>query len=312
MAAQPGDKFKKVGASTVTSLAAPGKAIGATSITVGSTTNHPLDTGTPIAIRVVDTAGALVPGTYTEWNSIVTSATSFTLDPTPIYGSDQVYAAGSSTQVYIPVSSSAHNQMVDGLLIEHNQDGSHGAVTATSLTVSGAVSLPAGSLETADYAVGSVTSPKMKHTLAYSHLTSNLVQSMGAGGNFAISNTANFSQISITPAVNSNIFVMAAVNWQRDAANTGLAIFMELKQGGTGIWTGNVMAAQQIIASQPIQGAFGQFASTTGGLVTLTAGTTYTLNLWGNIQIGVGGNATFLASGATTSNNYIGYYLEAA
>jgi len=123
MAAALTDKFKKAGASTVTSLAAPGKAIGATSITVGSTTNYPLDTGVVIAIRVVDTAGNLIPGTYTEWNAIVTSATSFTLDPTPVYGSDQVYAAGSSTQVFISVSSIAHNQLVDGLLVSHDQDG---------------------------------------------------------------------------------------------------------------------------------------------------------------------------------------------
>ena len=176
MAAALTDKFKKAGASTVTSLAAPGKAIGATSITVGSTTNYPLDTGVVVAIRVVDTAGALVAGTYTEWNAIVTSATSFTLDPIPVYGSDQVYAAGSSTQVFISVSSSAHNQLVDGLLEEHNHDGTHGAVTATSvtttgavvagngLTVTGAVSLPAGSLETADYANASVTNAKLATT----------------------------------------------------------------------------------------------------------------------------------------------------
>lgn len=136
MAAALTDKFKKAGASTVTSLAAPGKAIGATSITVGSTTNYPLDTGVVVAIRVVDTAGALVAGTYTEWNAIVTSATSFTLDPTPVHGSDQVYAAGSSTQVYISVSSSAHNQLVDGLLVSHNQDGSQRAGTITNGSLS--------------------------------------------------------------------------------------------------------------------------------------------------------------------------------
>ena len=142
MAASTNDKFKKVGASTVTSLAAPGKALGATSITVGSTTNFPTDTGIVIAIRVVDTAGKLVAGTYTTWSATVTSGTSLAIVATPLTGSDQVYSAGSTTQVYMPVSSAEHNAMVDGILAQHNQDGTHGAITATSINVSGAVTVP--------------------------------------------------------------------------------------------------------------------------------------------------------------------------
>jgi hypothetical protein len=125
MAANETDKFQKKGASTVTPLAAPGKALSATSITVGSTTNWPTDTGITFAIRVVDSAGELVAGTYTEWVGTVTSGTTIAMNATPVYGSDQVYAAGSTTQVFIPLSSSSHNKMVDGLLTEHRQDGTH-------------------------------------------------------------------------------------------------------------------------------------------------------------------------------------------
>jgi len=117
------DLFKKAGASTVTTLAAPGKALGATSITVGSTTNYPTDTGIVVAIRVVDTDGNQVNGTYTEWSATVTSGTTLAIEAAPVYGSDQVYAAGSTTQVFIPLSSYAHNELVDGLLISHDQDG---------------------------------------------------------------------------------------------------------------------------------------------------------------------------------------------
>lgn len=134
MAASQSDKFKKVGASTVTTLAAPGKALAATSINVGSTTNYPTDTGITIAIRQVDTNGELVAGTYTTWDATVTSATSLAISSTPSYGSDQVYPAGSTTQVYIPVSGDAHNDMVDGILQEHNQDGTHSDITADTVT----------------------------------------------------------------------------------------------------------------------------------------------------------------------------------
>ena len=139
MAAQTQDKFQKKGASTVTTLSAPGKAIGAGSITVGSTTNYPTDTGITIAIRVVDTNGDLVAGTYTEWNAIVASGTSFTIDTTPAYGSDQIYAAGSTTQVFIPLSSYSHNKMIDALLTEHDQDGTHGNITGGTAVFSGNV-----------------------------------------------------------------------------------------------------------------------------------------------------------------------------
>lgn len=141
MAASTNDLFKKTGAGTVTTLAAPGKALSATSITVGATTNHPTDTGIVIAIRQVDSAGELVAGTYTEWSATVTSGTSFAINAVPVYGSDQVYAAGSTTQVYIPLSAYAHNELIDGILTEHNQDGSHSDVTAESLAVSGTTSL---------------------------------------------------------------------------------------------------------------------------------------------------------------------------
>lgn len=132
MAAANSDLFRKGGANTVTTLAAPGKALAATSITVGSTTNYPTDTGIVIGIRQVDSDGILVPGTYSEYNATVTSGTTFSIDAVPVLGSDQVYPAGSTTQVFLPVSSSAHNDLIDGLLVSHDQDGTlkTGSVTA--------------------------------------------------------------------------------------------------------------------------------------------------------------------------------------
>lgn len=134
------DKFLKVGvAGTLTTLQAPGKALAAASINIGSATNWPTDTGVLFAIRQVDSNGDLVAGTYTEWVGTVSGTTISGLTGTPAYGSDQVYAAGSTTQVYIPVSAYAHNRLIDGLLVEHDQDGTHGTVTATSVTTSGSV-----------------------------------------------------------------------------------------------------------------------------------------------------------------------------
>lgn len=145
MAAATTDKFKKVGTSTVTTLQAPGKALAATTITVGSTTNYPTDTGIVVAIRVVDSNGELVNGTYTEWNATVTSSTTLAIDAVPVYGSDQVYSAGSTTQVFIPTSSYAQNALVDGILVSHAQDGTIKRAALTLVSPSGALMMFGGS-----------------------------------------------------------------------------------------------------------------------------------------------------------------------
>lgn len=133
MAAGANDKFLKVGvAGTLTSLSAPGHSVSGATITVGSTTNWPTDTATVFAIRQVDSSGSLVAGTYTEWRGIVSGSTLTNM--TLMYGTDQVYPAGSTTQVYIPLSAAAHNRLIDGILSEHDQDGTHGAITASSIT----------------------------------------------------------------------------------------------------------------------------------------------------------------------------------
>lgn len=172
MAAAQTDMFKKTGAGTVTTLAAPGKALSATSITVGATTNYPTDTGLVIAIRIVDSAGELVAGTYTEWNAIVASGTSFTIEAAPVYGSDQVYPAGSTTQVFIPLSSSAHNDLIDGILTHADQDGTlkAGAVDVAAVLATDVVEtakIKDLNVTTAKIAAGAVTSEKLTSTVAF-------------------------------------------------------------------------------------------------------------------------------------------------
>ena len=174
MPASPQDKFKKVGANTVTSLAAPGKNLGATSINVGSTTNYPTDTGLVIGIRIVDSNGNAMPGTYTEWNGMYDSPTSLTIENTPVYGTDQVYGAGATTQVFLMVSSSLHNQMIDGLLVSHDQDGKlkAGAISNSNMLANNTVTTPA-------ITDASVTADKLANgtTIASTKKTSNFIKS---------------------------------------------------------------------------------------------------------------------------------------
>ncbi len=119
------DYFTEVGnPGTATALAAPGHAIAGTIFNVTSTANWPTVTSGIFAVDTFDIAtGLRVPGSYTEWQGIVTSSTAIT-SATLRYGTDQNYAAGSTTRVYIPVASSYLNRLSQGIRLHANQDGS--------------------------------------------------------------------------------------------------------------------------------------------------------------------------------------------
>lgn len=135
------DKFKKVGnPGTATTLSAPGYTVGATSLTVASTTNHPTDTGVCASMYEVTTVGTqtvMTPGSYNEYDGVVSGATSITsLSHVAGSGTDRNYAAGTGTVVTIMVSSGRENDLIDGLLVSHDQDGTlkDGVVTNAKLS----------------------------------------------------------------------------------------------------------------------------------------------------------------------------------
>lgn len=137
MAAANTDKFMEVGVpGTATTLAAPGHSIAGTSINVVSTTNWPTATGVAFAmdrVELVNGVETRVAGSYTEWVGVVTGATSIA-SLILTYGTDQTYASGALTRVYIPVSSTHENRLVQGIVVQHKQDGTH-ANTITTDTI---------------------------------------------------------------------------------------------------------------------------------------------------------------------------------
>lgn len=158
------DNFLKVAAAgAATYMATPGKAIGATSFGLNSAAGFPTTTACVVAIRTVDAQGNEVSGTYTEWLCTISGTTvSLGSSPSPIYGTDQVYAAGATTQVYIPLSSYRDNRLIDALLQQHTQAGAHqnltntGGLTTDTLSVSGSSSLASATATTGSFS-GNVT-----------------------------------------------------------------------------------------------------------------------------------------------------------
>jgi hypothetical protein len=154
MSAAITDLLTKVGSpGTVTSLSSPGKAIGASSINVGSTVNYPTDTAVYFAMRQINpllvsstNPSGFVANTYTEWKGIVAGGSiinTLTLQD----GTDQVYPAGTNTQVFISVMAPRENAIVTWGLAQHNQDGSHAAITTTGYNqTSGTFAVPNGTI----------------------------------------------------------------------------------------------------------------------------------------------------------------------
>jgi len=120
------DGFMKVGLSTATTLSAPGYTIAGTSINVGSTSNWPTDTGVVFAIDEVELVNGeyvRVTGTYNIFRGVVAGATQITNMVYAGGDANRNYSAGSTTRVYILVSSYNHNRLIDTLLTSLDQDG---------------------------------------------------------------------------------------------------------------------------------------------------------------------------------------------
>ncbi len=121
---------------TATTLSAPGYTIGNASITVASTAAFPTASGVIFGIDTTTTTNGVqsrVNGSYCVFAGLVTGAGTIG-SLSLLSGNPQNYAAGASTRVYITVSTLHNKRLMDGLLVQHNQNGTHGAITAPSIT----------------------------------------------------------------------------------------------------------------------------------------------------------------------------------
>jgi hypothetical protein len=154
MAASVNDYWQKVAMGSATTMSSPGYTIGNTTINVSSTTNWPTATGVTFGVDTVDSSGLRVDGSYNVFRGTVDSATQLA-NVTYVGGdANQNYSAGSTTRVYILASSYQMNRLIDGLLIEHDQDGTHGAITASTVVTTGDVTVGDDLVVTGDITVG--------------------------------------------------------------------------------------------------------------------------------------------------------------
>lgn len=190
MAAAITDLFTKVGLpGTATTLESPGFTIGNTSINVASTSNWQTETLQVFAmdqVTIVSGAEVRVPGSYRELVGIVASATSISSVSFAPGFTPRNYPAGSSTRVYIPVTSTRENMLVQGLLVSHFPTG---RLKDSALTTN---TLPKfyAQFTTADVTLVSGVAYKIPFNSIYSNIGGGY---NGTNGNFTVPETGSYS-----------------------------------------------------------------------------------------------------------------------
>ena len=132
MAASINDKFTKSYSFLTKSLSA-GISDTDTTIPFNNVTNIPTDTAVHFVIDRVDSSGTPTPSTRELCKGVV-SGSNLISCTRGLHGTTaQSHLSGAVVE--LTTSAVGLNEMIDALLTEHNQDGTHGAVTASSVTV---------------------------------------------------------------------------------------------------------------------------------------------------------------------------------
>jgi len=135
MAAANTDKLKKLSRKWVGQIGSGGVTDDTvTTIPLASTTNLPTDTAVVVTIDRVDSSGTKTP-TLEESVIGVVSGSNLINCVRGSEGTAQAHNAGAVVEVL--VTAKGYNDIIDGFLVAHNQDGTHGNLgNATASTVS--------------------------------------------------------------------------------------------------------------------------------------------------------------------------------
>lgn len=130
MAAANTDKFRKKVNTFSTNLNGS-ITDSATSLTCDALTNVPTDTAVTVTIDRVDLNGASTPSKREDVTGTVSGSTIANL----LRGEGNTTAQAHDDNAVVEVTweTETWNDAVDGILVEHNQDGTHGAITADSI-----------------------------------------------------------------------------------------------------------------------------------------------------------------------------------
>jgi len=282
------DKFHKASNGTraeATTLTAQ-KALAASSISTAALNGWPTDTPVNFQLYTTDTQGNIVPGSQSDWVGIVSGTTITQLQLTG--GSDDIYPIGTIV-VCLPTSDWA-DSLVEGILTQHNQDGTHGAVTASSLTSTSGLTVSGGTVTLPSASIAQTALP-----------TGTLVQEVASSSNAVATGTTiiplddtipqntegdQYLTVTITPKSSSNLLIIESTVMGAHSVNAHLIQAMYQDS------TANALTATAVYQASPQQ------IMTWTSRYTMTAGTTSATTF----KIRAGGSAagTFTFNGSSS------------
>jgi len=164
MAALNTDLFKKLSRRWVGTIGSGGVADAAvTTIPLSSATNLPTDTAVIAVIDRVDTSGTTT-ATLEESVIGVVSGSNLVTCTRGVEGTAQAHSAGAVVEIL--VTAKGLNDLIDGLLVQHNQLGLHTNITACDITASGTVSTNVVAEKTSASGV-TIDGVKLKDSIPY-------------------------------------------------------------------------------------------------------------------------------------------------
>ena len=137
MAANIADKFTQAtngsrpAATTLTALHSGG----GTTMSCSALTGWPTATAVHFIVYTTDASGNKVAGSQTDWKGVVSGTNLINCELKA--GTDSGYSIGAIVEC-APTAYWAKD-MADGMIAEHEQDGTHGAITPTSVVSSGPI-----------------------------------------------------------------------------------------------------------------------------------------------------------------------------
>lgn len=273
------------------------RSIAGTTLSCGSLSGWPTASAVHFVTYKIDTSSNVIAGTQCDWKGIVsgTTITNLTLEA----GTDAGNAIGDVVEM-LPTAQWGED-LAEGLEVEHNRDGTHAGITATSITnagnynqTGGTFSVPSASISQAALPLGAVVQIV---TTNFSAVATGTTVIPVDDTKPQITEGDEYMTQAITPKSTSNILVIEATGYFSHSA-TGDRVAAFLFQDSTA----NALAGSA------------QFQPTAGTEVSLTirhemaAGTTSATTF--RVRAGGGGAGTTTFNGVGGTRRYGGITLS--
>jgi hypothetical protein len=218
MAAENTDKFRKLSRRWVGQIGAGGVSDDSvTTVPLSSATNLPTDTAVTVVIDRVDANGTATPSLEETIIGVVSSSNLVDCIR-GVEGTDQAHSAGAVVEVLCKAKN--WNDFIDGFLVNHEKDGTHGDMSGTSLSVTGNITASAIGNPVASKALG-ILKGTYQTAQAYNPVASGTsTLNLALGNEHVVTMPATTQTLAISNATTGQKFIVSINNVTSQGALT--------------------------------------------------------------------------------------------